>query len=284
MPIAAAALATGMVETDTQFHCTGAYGKYRFVCWRRSGHGHISATQAFAFSCNIAFAEMAKRLSAPMIERFARRLGLAQPIGWSSADDTHNAGQDEFRQLPEEQAGMVFADRTSVADEGAIIQTAIGQRDVLLSPLQAANMVATLLNDGRLQAPRTVREIRYRDGQLRETFAPQVLRPADAEFRRIAPILRGWMRETVRSGTAQALSRSPHLLAGKTGTAQVTVGDRTSKSAAVHQWFVGYDAADERFAVAVVVKHVHPHARQLALPLAARVFDILLSVPVEQAP
>ena len=276
--VAAAAVGTRAIGEESHFQCNGSYGKYRFVCWRRAGHGHISAAQAFAFSCNIAFAEMAKRLSPQIIERYAQYLGLAQQVGWSSSDDAR------FRQLPEEQPGMIFANRTNMSDEGALIQTAIGQRDVLVSPLQAANMVATILNNGRLQAPRTVREIRYKNGQVRETFHEQVLRPADAEFRRIAPLLRQWMRETVRSGTAKALLRSPHTLAGKTGTAQVKAGQGASQAEAVHQWFVGYDAADERFAVAVLVKHVHPHARQLALPLAARVFDILLSAPLEQAP
>jgi cell division protein FtsI/penicillin-binding protein 2 len=186
--------------------------------------------------------------------------------------------------LPDEQAGVVFAQTTDKHDEGALMQTAIGQRDVLLTPLQAANMVATILNDGELRAPRVVREIRYRNGQLRESFAPQVLRRGDAKLKEAAPVLRTWMRETVRSGTAQSLSQASVALAGKTGTAQVKLGGERAGEEVVNQWFVGYDVADERYAVAVVVEHMAPNDRQVALPIAMRVMNILTQDRIEQAP
>ena len=282
--VGAAALGEGVVDRHSKFHCAGSYGKYKFTCWRRSGHGDITASQAFALSCNIAFAEMAKRLSPAIIEAYATRLGLAQQVGWGGVERTLEGSQAPFRLLPDEQAGVVFAQTTDKHDEGALMQTAIGQRDVLLTPLQAANMVATILNDGELRAPRVVREIRYRNGQLRESFAPQVLRRGDAKLKEAAPVLRTWMRETVRSGTAQSLSKASVTLAGKTGTAQVKLGGERAGEEVVNQWFVGYDVADERYAVAVVVEHMGPNDRQVALPIAMRVMNILTQDRIEQAP
>jgi cell division protein FtsI/penicillin-binding protein 2 len=260
--IAAAALAEGNVNAHSTFTCQGAYGRYRFTCWRRAGHGTLTAEQAFAQSCNLAFGELARTLGAARISEYAKRLGLAQPMGaqWSNGN------------LPDEPRGLVFANpEQASADPGAIMQTAIGQRDVRLTPLQAANMMVTILNNGQLREPRIVQEIRYRNGQLKRTYAPVTVHASDVQLAAAAPILKRWLRATVRTGTAaQALATAAWPLAGKTGTAQVRVNGQDR----VHQWFVGYGPATStpRYVVAVVVENVHPRAPQLALPLTRQIF------------
>ncbi len=259
--IAAAALAEGKVKSQTAFTCHGAYGRYRFTCWRRAGHGTLSAEQAFAQSCNLAFGDMARTLSAAQIADYAARLGLAQPLGAQWATGT----------IPDEPRGLVFADiQAASADPGAVMQTAIGQRDVRLTPLQAANMMVTVLHGGHLREPRIVQEIRYRNGLLKRAFAPVTVHAADAKLAAAAPILQRWLRATVRTGTAaQALADAAWPLAGKTGTAQVRVNGQER----VHQWFVGYGPATHpRYVVAVVVENVQPRATQLALPLTRQIF------------
>ncbi len=258
--VALASLTEQKVTSDTLFDCDGSYGNYKFVCWRRAGHGKLTARQAYAHSCNIAFAEMARALSATAIERSAKSLGLASEVSWQSND---------LKPLMEEQAGLIFANKTNRDDHGALIQTAIGQRDVRMTPLQAANMIVTILNEGQLMAPRVVREIQFRSGVTKERFASQIIHTTNPERRRASRILRTWMRDTVTIGTAQSLDSAGEYLEGKTGTAQVF--DQGQKK--VNQWFVG--AVANRFAIAVVVENVHPEAPQQALPLTQRLLGIL---------
>ncbi|MER8300052.1 penicillin-binding transpeptidase domain-containing protein, partial [Acinetobacter baumannii] len=79
--VAAAALAEGVILPTERFTCTGEYGKYNFSCWKKEGHGSVTMEEAYAQSCNIAFAEIAKRVGGEKIEEYARRLGLSTLVG-----------------------------------------------------------------------------------------------------------------------------------------------------------------------------------------------------------
>lgn len=269
---ATAALAEGVETTQSEFVCNGALGKYKFVCWRKSGHGKLTFADAFAQSCNLAFADIASSLTSEMIADYARRFGLGRPIAQILPPVAEHGKHIEQRLLVEEQAGHIFAAATNRRDEGVTLQTAIGQRDVLVTPLQAANMVLTILNNGQLRAPRIVSEIRYRNGQLRESYSPHILQAHDPQLARVAPVIRAWMRQTVIRGTASALNRGDMFVGGKTGTAQIIRNGEKR----VNQWFVGFGPQqDARYAIAVVVEAVHPHRPNLALPLTARIMEIL---------
>ena len=87
-------------------------------------------------------------------------------VGWTGKTDT----RDVFEQFDSEETGQLFAAHTPENDEGVLMQTAIGQRDVRMTPLQASNMVVTLLNDGKGFTPRVVQEIRYQTGREMEAF------------------------------------------------------------------------------------------------------------------
>ncbi|HBS46794.1 MAG TPA: peptidoglycan glycosyltransferase, partial [Paenibacillus sp.] len=53
-------------------------------------------------------------------------------------------------------------------DKGARVQTAIGQRDVQVTPLQAANLIVTLLHGGEVRAPRILQRVTFANGQKLE--------------------------------------------------------------------------------------------------------------------
>lgn len=264
--VAAAALEYGVVRPNERFVCRGEYGKYGFSCWNRHGHGEIAWRDALAQSCNITFAETALRLTPEQIEDTARRLGIGRRVGWEQA------GKGEvFRQFDLEESGQVFApdSRSNPRDEGVMIQTAIGQRDVRMTPLQAANMVVTLLNGGRLTAPRVVSEVTYRDGSVKQRY-PVRRQERAAISKETADMLLAMMNETVRSGTASSLRDHAWRLAGKTGTAQLAKGDL------VHEWFVGYGPVGKpKFVACVVVYNVRPGGKHMATELFKDIADLV---------
>ncbi|MDU0203430.1 MULTISPECIES: penicillin-binding protein 2 [Paenibacillus] len=269
--VAAAALDLGVVNPKETFTCEGALGKYGFTCWRKEGHGPLTLEKGFAQSCNIVFAKVMQRLTAGQLESFAHKLGVLDEVGWSGKTDTKIL----LHQLDSEETGQLFGAHTPHDDEGVLMQTAIGQRDVMMTPLQASNMIVTLLHNGKGYSPRVVQEIRYQTDRVMEKFEPQTRKDAEGYVSAsTSRTLLSWMREVVTDGTGQGLKDAKWQLAGKSGTAQTMVG----KQEKVNQWFIGYGpVATPKYAVSVVIKNTDPTESNKAIPLFKGIMDILAS-------
>ncbi|UKS27794.1 penicillin-binding protein 2 [Paenibacillus sp. HWE-109] len=269
--VAAAALDEGVVDPKETFNCEGALGKYGFTCWLRAGHGPLTLEQGFAQSCNIVFAKVMQRLTASQLETYAHKLGVLNEVGWTGKTDT----QLILHQLDAEESGQLFGAHTPHDDEGVLMQTAIGQRDVMMTPLQASNMIVTLLNGGKGYSPRVVQEIRYQTDRLMESYAPKLQQvEAGRVSAATSKTLLNWMREVVTDGTGKGLQDAKWKLAGKSGTAQMQNG----KQEKVNQWFIGYGpVATPKYAVSVVVKNLNASDSNKSIPLFKGVMDILAS-------
>lgn len=267
--VAAAALEEGVVKRDETFECNGSFGKYGFTCWLHGGHGTITLEQAYAQSCNIVFAKVMQRLSGEKLQEISRKLGLDMQVGWAE----ESSGGRQWSQLDGEERGQIFAGRVPSEDEGIRIQTAIGQRDVLVSPLQAANLVVTMLHGGEVLSPRLVRDVRYRSGTVVQSFPAHEGSDRDNEVSsRTTRQIVEWMQEVVRTGTGKPLQQAKWRLAGKSGTAQTVAGGRP----AVHQWFVGYGPVERpRYAVAVVAENEPENGKNRAIAAFRDIMDAL---------
>lgn len=269
--IAAAALEAGLTSSDETFYCSGKYGKYGLSCIKEGGHGEISLEDAYAESCNVVFASLAERLSAEQIETAALKLGLGRSIGWQ---DKNVLGMPLLKPFDHEDKGVVFADPVMAAGDGGIrAQTGIGQRDVLVTPLQAANLVVTLLHGGDVFAPRILQSISYANGQnlkeLRPHLAPSSAGSIQPET---ANLITSWMTKVVTDGTGKSIKHSTWQLAGKSGTAQITVKGQPRNN----QWFIGYGPVKQpKYTAAVLYQNVSPDSSNQATVLFGRVMNLL---------
>ena len=266
---AAAALEHGLTNERESFHCSGEYGKYGLSCWKKDGHGTLTLRQGFAQSCNIVFAELAERLKASDLTNTAKSLGVGETVGWEAVN---LLGMPVFKPFDHEQAGTVFT-YGSESDPGAKVQTAIGQRDTSMTPLQAANLIVTLLQDGEIVRPRLVKKISYANGQLLRSFPPAYKRGEEGRIsRRTARQLLDWMEDVVDDGTGRSLQGTVWKLAGKSGTAETLAGGVSRNN----QWFAGYGPADHpKYAAAVLFEEMQPGARHQAVRLFGQVMDVL---------
>lgn len=244
--IAATALEYGLVEPDDHFFCPGELGRYGLSCWKQGGHGDLTMAEAFAESCNVAFAKLMERLTSEQVELTAHKLGIEMTVGWSDV-----VGGQQFRQLDGEEAGQIFSSLTDKHDGGVRAQTSIGQRDVRMTPLQAANLMLTVLHAGEVTSPRAVSELIYANGARMKDYATKTLvSRKDGISRETASILRDWMRLVVLQGTGQSLSAREWSIAGKSGTAQVPakLGDGEN------EWFAGFAPYENpRYSAAVML-------------------------------
>ena len=181
-------------------------------------------------SCNTAFADLAAQLGVQAIRDQAN----AFKIG--AAD----------QEIPLPVAPSTIG---SIPDVAALEQSAIGQRDVALTPLQNAMIVAAIANGGQVMAPYLVKEIQSQDLQPVETTQPDRLGRAISTD--VAQRLNALMVNNENSYAGNGKITGVQI-AAKTGTAEH--GD-APKTLAPHVWYVAFAPAEApQVAVAVLVE------------------------------
>jgi len=190
------------------------------------GADQVTLRTAFEKSCNTAFVDLSQRHGTDAFKDTAKAFGI---------DEENTFGH----------VGLPVQDSTvgEIPDASALAQSAIGQRDVALTPLQNAVIAATIANGGKRMEPHLVKEVTGADLKPLETTKPKEVNQAiDGE---IASQLTDLMKdaETYAGGTMG--------LASKTGTAEHGEDSRNSNP---HAWYVAF-APEGDVAVAVLVEN-----------------------------
>lgn len=257
----AAALASGRYSPSTQIP---APDKLKLPGVRdplqNFGGERCSSTQkqsladALRMSCNTAFAALGMALGEETLRSQAERFGLNSSL-----------------RIPLSVAASRFPDDL---DRPALAQSAIGQRDVQVTPMQAAMIAAAVANRGSLMAPYLVSKVLSPDLSVLEAAHPVQLSQAISPT--VAAQLTSMMVAVVERGTARAARIRGVTVAGKTGTAQHAVG------AAPHAWFIAFAPADKpTIAIAVVVEDggsagSDATGGKVAAPIARAVLEAML--------
>ncbi len=249
-----AALRTNVAQAATRLGaCPGYYyfGGRRFGCWKHEGHGSLDFIGAIQHSCDVYFYQIGTRLGLSRLEEAARDFGLGDRTGID---------------LPQEKRGLMpnqaWYDRRFGAGrtpKGVMLNLAIGQGEVLVTPLQLALMLAETAASGRAMRPHVVREVRgISERVLEPTHATLQAEPA------VWAAVHQGLELVVTAGTAAA-ARVPGLrVAGKTGTAQNPHGDD-------HALFACYaPVEDPRLVLAFVIEN-SGHGGSVAAPMAGHV-------------
>jgi peptidoglycan glycosyltransferase len=207
--------------------------------------------QALTISCNTAFAQLGIDLGEDKVRSMAEAFGM----------------NDEKMEIPLEVAPSGVGD---IESEAALGQSSIGQRDVRMTPLQAAMVAAGVANDGRLMKPYLVNQVRAPDlSVIDETDPEELSRPISSD---VAADLTEMMLSVVDNGTGRAARIDGVQVAGKTGTAQV------SEDVPDHTWFIGFAPAnDPKIAVAVFVANGGGTGGEKSAPIARQVMETYLN-------
>lgn len=187
-----------------------------------AGGGQVPLRTAFALSCNTAFVQMGLDMGADALRDAADRFGIGQHYDLGLPNANGSLGD-----LP---------------GPAELAQSAIGQRDVTMTALQAAVMAATIANKGKRMQPYVVRQVRDADGKTVQETKPVELNEAvtEEEAATITDLMYGSER--------WSYGYDGNGYASKTGTAEHAEG------AAPHVWYVAFDPQKD-VAVAVVVKN-----------------------------
>ena len=219
---------------DETVLCNGeiSYGDRIFRCHiRKPGHGRLDLESALAQSCDVYFWEVGRdKLGIERIVSYAREFGFGQETGIDLPGEVSGfvpTPQWKERRFHEKWLG------------GDTLNLAIGQGYMLATPLQLADMMAMVVNDGVIYRPHLLKEVRDpRDGSIVTKTVPEVLL-ASSISKDTFKTTKEYLRGVIVNGTARyPVNTKTASLGGKTGTAEVGLSDRW------HSWFVGYGPTD----------------------------------------
>ncbi|MBO0849240.1 MAG: penicillin-binding protein 2 [Pseudonocardia sp.] len=185
---------------------------------------------ALARSCNTAFAELTGQLGAQKLRSQAEAFGIGE--------------SDDAIPIP-----VVPSSLGDLSDTASVEQSGIGQRDVRLTPLQNAEIVATIANGGVRMSPHLVKEIQAPDLTTLDTTDPKrVTRAIPGDVARtLTDLMIGAENRTQGGGKITGVQ-----IASKTGTAE---HGTDPKNTPPHAWYVAFaPAQNPRVAVAVLVE------------------------------
>lgn len=261
--VAIAALEEGIISEWTSFLSIGGIwvGPWFFPDWRAGGHGITNVRKALADSVNTFFYYIGGGykdfvgLGAEKIANYARLFGLGAQTGID---------------LPGERAGFLPSEEWKEETKGEpwyigdTYHFAIGQGDILVTPLQVANYTSVFANGGSLYRPHLVKEILNCRDEHVEYIDTAPIRSDFVDPYNIK-IVRQGMRQAITSGSATSLQAVPTQVAGKTGTAQWS----TKKNP--HAWFTGFAPYDNPEIVLTVLIEEGAGNVHLAIPVAREI-------------
>jgi penicillin-binding protein 2 len=168
---------------------------------------------------------------------------------------------------------------------GDSIQLAIGQGDLLVTPLQMARFYAAIANGGKLVSPHVLSDVENPNGTIVPTTAPA----APRQIPGLDPTYLKAIQQGLFEGTHDTFGTSygvfgnfPVSVAGKTGTAQKIVTLPGYKGEQDQSWWCGYGPANDPKLVVCAVIENGGHGGTAAAPAAERVFAKFFHVHVPQ--
>ncbi|MBM7855748.1 peptidoglycan glycosyltransferase [Desulfohalotomaculum tongense] len=240
---AAGALSAGYTGEE-MFHCPGYLMVDGYKLADNGVHGNINIIEAIVVSCNKVFGKLGLDLGKKNFMQTAEKFGFKQ----------------DFNLSLEVRPSTISSDRDM--DEKELASAAIGQGELLVSPLHMALVSATIANDGVMMQPYLVQEVISPSGQVLYHHKPSVMQRAASST--VCAAIRKAMIASVERGTGKAARIKNVAVAGKTGTAENEHGQP-------HAWFVAFAPAHQpRVAVAVIIEN-GGSGGAVAAPIAKRV-------------
>jgi penicillin-binding protein 2 len=268
---AAVALETKLADVNTTFRpCWGSFqfGKRSFSCWKPEGHGSLNLEGAIVQSCDVYFYQLGLKVGLKRWSDYAQLCGFGKRTGVD---------------LPEEAKGFIptpeyYQKKFGKGDwtNNLVINLAIGQGEVLVTPLQLAVFYGGLAIDGTLYRPHLLKELDTPEGQVQSTTPEKIGRLpfSPSTLRILQRAMIGVVNEPVGTGY---LAHIPDItVAGKTGTAQNPHGE-------AHAWFVGYAPAENPQIVVVVLIENAGHGGTFSAPVAKKIMEAFFNKDLLQA-
>jgi penicillin-binding protein 2 len=293
---ALAAMQTRLISPYTSLECTGSYTvhgengvDYTFNNWDPFVNQSMALPEALERSCDTYFYRVGKMFydmpaeAGHPLQAWASRFGIGEPTGIDlGGESTGLLPTPEWRQATyTKKTDPCCWEVDRLWKPGDSIQLAIGQKDLLVTPLQMARFYAMIANGGRLVTPHLAQQIEQPGSNgstsvvLRRFSPPPPLR-TDVDPTALSFVREGlYLATHAPLGTGYGIFGSfPIPIAGKTGTAEkdVQLADG-SRYRFDQSWWCGYGPANSPELVVCAVIENGGHGGTAAAPAALKVFE-----------
>ena len=253
------ALQEGVIDEETSFVCHHgfSYARGRFMKCHDSGVSKLH--NGFYNSCNTYFANVYMRT----INKYAKPSDGVDV--WSNHLKSFGLGQFMGYDLPTGKKGNLPTSKTYKKmypgwgwDSKTIVSNAIGQGEVLMTPIQLANMIAIVANRGFYYTPHIIKKIKGQ--KIDKKFTTKHVTTVDKKY--FEPVVSG-LFDVYNLGTAHGLNVEGIDICGKTGTAEnfAKINGKRVKLQD-HSIFVAFAPKDNpKIAIAVFVENGYWGAR-----------------------
>ena len=279
--MALAALELGKRTPQQAIHDPGffQFGNHRFRDDKVGGHGTVDMYKSIVASCDTYYYVLSNDLGIDNIARFIGQFGFGAKTGIDvEGEATGVLPSQEWKRKrfkkPEQQKWYA----------GETISIGIGQGYNAYTPLQMAQAMAALANNGVIYRPHLVNYIENIRSGERTLIEPKVERALTLKAENIEFIKRALGGVNTEGTGARAFAKAEYTSAGKTGTAQVIAmkqnekydEKRVAERHRDHALFIAFAPLESpRIALAVVVENAGFGARAAA-PVARQVLDYYL--------
>lgn len=254
------------------------FGNHTFRDDKKGGHGMVDMHKSIVQSCNTYYYQLANDMGIENIAAFMGGLGLGSRTGVDIEGESagvlpSSAWKKKRFKKPEQQKWFA----------GETISVGIGQGYNAYTPIQLAQAIATLANDGVMFRPHLVRHITDTKSGTQTPIEPRPLKSLGWKQANVDVIKRALVEVNIEGTGARAFAGAGYVSAGKTGTAQVYSlkgaeykRHGTKEELRDHSLYIAYAPAEQpKIALAVLVEN-GGFGAQAAAPIARQVFDYYL--------
>jgi penicillin-binding protein 2 len=288
---ALAAMQEHILQPFEPLACTGQYTNHGqvFKNWDPFVNEAMTLTTALAQSCDTYFYQVGYRFygmpaeRGPRLQAWASRFGFGQKTGIDLGSEisgllpTPDWKKKTYTKKTDPKNWQI----DSLWKPGDSIQLAIGQKDMLVTPLQMARFYALIANGGKLVTPHLLLDVEQpsanrQTGRVIPTPPPPAPEPTNVDAQALSVVREGLYEATHSSlGTSAAIfSGFPVPISGKTGTAEKFIDPGDGYLHTFNQsWWCGYGPSDSPDLVVCALIENGGHGGDAAAPAALKVFE-----------
>jgi penicillin-binding protein 2 len=244
------------ISPDFTHDCTGKIqiGDKVFKCHNLKGHGVLNMEQAIVESCNPYLVSLGQAVGSDRLVQMAKDMGFSK--GYKLTDNIVT------------QKGTLPS-ASQIKNAGDLANLSFGQGELMATPVQIAQMISCVVNDGKTPTPSLIEGLttdkKVLFDRLKETEKTFALNSENAKK------IKNFLISAVC--TADDVKSNPKLVSsgGKTATAQT--GQFVGKKEIVNAWFAGFFPADTPKYVVVVLVENGKSGNSSAGPIFAKIAD-----------
>ncbi len=258
----AIALESG-IKKDRQYNCVGQITVENHIikCHNINGHGKINMEQALSVSCNPYFIDMIFELDPEKIVSISNRLSFGQGYNLTETMQTSKG---------------YFPSILDLQDKIEMANLSFGQGKLLVTPIQIAQLISSIVNNGNTPIPSIVKGL-SNDGESISILSkkqPQII----AINSKTSTTIQNFLINNIMDNSMQKAKPKTISAGGKTSTAQTGIfknnpNGNQEKIEIVQTWFGGFFPAENPKYVCVILVEDGDTGNNSAAPIFSEIAD-----------